>query len=211
MKEPVSIDYFDYTIELVSALNYYNTEHDEKTKKLWVYEYCRTKSIDCSTLDSLPLTAFKTLGALARMSTNKIGLSSTDENKLLNLINDLITASKTHAIPEHTKPERKAPVAPKSSQNEILVELDILIDKFCGGADIDVCAKSFMKRCSHTKKDAKDAIGFVSLKKNEMECVINGTEQEMVDAYSGYKKKTVVKFYTLLVNLEKELARKINK
>jgi hypothetical protein len=211
MKEPVSIDYFDYTIELVSALNYYNTEHDEKSKKLWVYEYCITKSIDCSSLDALPLTAFKTLGALARMSTNKVGLSVTDENRLSNLISELIAGSKTLPTHEHIKSERKAPVAPKSKQNEILIELDMLTDKFCSGADVDVCAKSFLMRCSFVKKDAKEAMVWVINKKNEIGCVVNGTEQDLVDAYSGYKKKTVLKFYTFLVNLEKELSRKINR
>jgi len=196
-----------YKRDLLHALNYYNSNHDDKEKKKWfISHYAKIDKKTAVELLKVDESHFRHAGILARMIE---GGSDLQENEMRHLterteallaqINkrqksedkqdkkDAVTAALVAAQPSiQQRMEEKA--------HEIAGEIEGAIDDFILTKKSDFSTKNYLLANQVAGPIAK-RIGefFVPLAK-ELQETLEGADQQLVEGYSNFTKRELKKF-----------------
>jgi hypothetical protein len=207
--EPVT-EALDYTASLMHALNWYNTNNDNKDKKRWFIEYFgKNAKFNMSDIND---REFRTVGTLCRLAKNDQYL----EQKELDLIQ-----SEFYRIKELS--ERKAAVVKPTNTVAVALKpvtiqdrLDDQAAEFVGMFDEMVDAytldrkqvpdvKLLMKQ-RPSAPVAKKALLKIARITDELREAVAGTDKQLVEGYSNFKKPELKK----LLAAYEELAEQLN-
>ena len=190
----------NYMRDLLRALNYYNINHDDKEKKKWFISYYskidKKLSVEFLKIDE---RHFRHAGILTRLLDGGSVLEQKESNYLQERIEFLKSqikqkpvenkkvAEPTNVISIQERMEEKA--------HELAGEIDGAIDDFIlNGCQSEFSTKNYLLANEVAAPIAK-RIGeiFVPLSK-ELEEVIEGNDEQLVEGYSNFNKRELKRF-----------------
>ena len=192
------IGFMTYDHDMIKALQYYNLNHDGKEKRKWVLERFPKLKFNSDLSDYY----FRVAGTLIRIENNGNELSDEHKAKLQKEIEFLMKPAVKVEVP-------KEEVKPKASVQDAMDEkVSNFLGEFAGLVDEYVLTRS------HPKVDnlvntmgirgpmAKKVIDKVHKNMSELQEAIEGTDKQLVEGYSNFKKvelKKLLGIYEQLV------------
>ena len=196
-----------YRRDLIMALNYYNTNHDDKDKKKWfISHYAKVDKKVAVELLKVDEYHFRYAGILARLQDGGSEL----QEKELNYFNERIEFLKQQ-IGSRQKSQDKADkkaaadaaliaAQPSIQQrmdekaSELASEIDAAIDEYTTTKKSDFSTKGYLAAKNATAPIAK-RIGdmYVGLAK-ELREALEGDDKQLVEGYSNFTKRELKKF-----------------
>ena len=196
----------NYKVDLLHALNYYNYSHDDKEKKKWLISHVAQSDKKLAVqLLKVDESHFRHAGVLARMLDGGSVLQENEEIYLLNRIKalkELIPAPVKEVVED--KPvtnviniqERMLEKA-----REIAGELDGLLDEFILN-DKTFDPKDTLKSMSVSGPIAKLIAPMYDSQIAELQEVLEGEDEQLVEGYSHMKKTKIKKFLALVESIK---------
>jgi hypothetical protein len=196
-----------YRRDLIMALNYYNSNHDDKDKKKWfISHFAKIDKKTAVELLKVDEYHFRYAGILARIQDGGSAL----EEKELNYFNERVEFLKNQ-IGSRQKSQDKADAkaaataalvaaAPSIQQrmdekaSELASEIDAAIDEYTTTKKSDFSTKGYLASKNATAPIAK-RIGdmYVGLAK-ELREALEGDDKQLVEGYSNFTKRELKKF-----------------
>jgi len=200
--EPV-INNDNYFNSLNAALNYYNEQHDNKEKRKWALTYvAKTDKKLATELNTISSDwEFRSFGTLARLVMRGSVLEEKEDlwmYKRLTQLKALIPAPATPvdvASPVANVTSIQDRIAEKA--REIAGEIDGSIDDFV----LAGCPKDFKIAVSVKALNApiaKHISNFYSKQKKELEEVLDGKDEQLVEGYGNFNKTQLKRFLALI-------------
>ena len=192
-----------YNTDFLKALNYYNSENDDKDKKKWLITYVakQDKKLAVS-LTKVDEKWFRHAGIMARLVTNGSMLLEKEELFLSNKIQELtiranvkdapIKVSKpvTNVIPLSTIQERMDEKA-----HDLAGEIEGAIDDFVlSGCKSSFSTKNYLAGNNVAGPIAKRIGELFVHTAEELREAIEGNDEQLVEGYSHFTKKELKKF-----------------
>lgn len=198
-----------YRRDLIMALNYYNTNHDDKDKKKWfISHYAKVDKKVAVELLKVDEYHFRYAGILARLQDGGSAL----EEKELNFFNERIEFLKKQVNVRQKsadKADKKAAATaalvaaqPSIQQrmdekaHELAGEIDGAIDDFIlsKGKDASFSAKNYLLANNVSAPIAKRIGDFYVATSKELREAIAGKDAQLVEGYSHLGKRELKKF-----------------
>jgi len=196
--DPV-IDQDNYKTSLMLALNHYNREHDNKEKKSWAVGVVKGVKFN----SELPDYEFKMLGTLCRIVGNGYELSERHQIFMDNEVKRLSVPAKLKAATKDLNATLRSSIQDKMDEkvSEFLGEFAGLVDDYTVTGTIprvDKLVAQFGIRGPMIKKVTERVTNIME----ELEEAIAGTDKQLVEGYSQFKKtelKKLLGIYTSLI------------
>lgn len=200
--EPV-INHDNYFSSLNAALNYYNEQHDNKEKRKWALTYvAKTDKKLAVELNSIAADwEFRSFGTLARLVSRGSILEEKEElwmSKRLRQLKALIpatVATANVAAPVTNVISIQERILEKA--REIAGEIDGSIDDFV----LSGCPKDHKLSVSIKALNApiaKHISTFYAKQKKELEEVLEGSDEQLVEGYGNFTKTQLKRFLALI-------------
>jgi hypothetical protein len=199
--EPV-INPMDYTISLMRALNYYNSAFDNKDKRKWFMSYVGKKSTE---FDSLSDWEFRSVGTMIRLKQRDQHLEDREIQFIENSIAELRIMAKEGKTVSALKGEDKVIAKPVVTIQDRIAEtasmhigeINGLFDEFITN-DVEVNITAYLKGNQVAPQVSKLIPAAFQKTINELNEAVEGTDKQLVEAYSFMKKtklKKLIKAY----------------
>ena len=196
-----------YRRDLIMALNYYNTNHDDKDKKKWfISHYAKVDKKSAVELLKVDEYHFRYAGILARIQDGGSEL----EEKELNYFNERIAFLKEQVgtrQKSQDKLDKKAAATaalvaaqPSIQQrmdekaHELAGEIDGAIDDFVLTKKSDFSTKGYLAANNVSAPIAKRIGDFYVKTANELREALAGDDKQLVEGYSHFTKRELKKF-----------------
>jgi hypothetical protein len=197
----------DYTASLMRALNYYNQAFDNKDKRKWFMTYVGKNSKD---FESLSDFEFRSVGTIIRMKQRGQPLQTKDEEFIDARIEELRRLAKEEktysSIKGEPKVKEEKPVV--SIQDRIaeaasthVGEINGLIDDFVMN-DVDIDVSAYLKANEVSPQVSKLIPKAFSKTILELEEALEGSDKQLVEGYSNFKKTKLRKLVNQLKAIE---------
>lgn len=197
----------DYTASLMRALNYYNQAFDNKDKRKWFMTYVGKNSKE---FESLSDFEFRSVGTLIRMKQRGQPLQDKDVEFIDARIEELRRLAKEEktysSIKGEPKVKEEKPVV--SIQDRIaeaasthIGEINGLIDDFVMN-DIDIDVSAYLKANEVSPQVSKLIPKAFTKTIIELEEAIEGSDKQLVEGYSNFKKTKLRKLINQLKAIE---------
>jgi len=197
----------NYKSDLLRALNYYNTNHDDKDKKKWfISHYAKIDKKVAVELLKVDEYHFRHAGILARLQDGGSEL----EEKELNFYNERVTFLKEQVgvrQKSEDKADKKTAAAaalvaaqPSIQQrmdekaHELAGEIEGAIDEFVTTKKSDFSAKNYLLANNVSAPIAKRIGDFYVKTSKELREAIAGKDSQLVEGYSNFNKRELKKF-----------------
>lgn len=203
--EPM-LDVINYDISMIHALNYYNINHDNKEKKKWMQAHFGKKikfSLD------IPDYNFKIIGTLCRILDNGNVLSDAHEKRIqseFDMIKSLSDKIKPVVVATNTKPVATIQEKMDAKVSEFLAEFAGLVDEFVltgSHPKVDSLINSMNIRGPMTKKVIARVEGTIE----ELKEALAGTDKQLTEGYSQFKKTELKKLLGIYESLVSSLGQ----
>jgi hypothetical protein len=206
----VTINPDHYMRDLIMALNYYNSNHDDKDKKKWfITHYAKIDKKIAVELLKVDEQHFRTAGVLARMIEGGSVLQESEMRHLTENTDKLLAQITKRQKSQDAKDKKDAAAAKEASPSNVISiqqrmeekahdlagEIEGAIDDFVlGGCKSDFSAKNYLLANQVAGPIAK-RIGelFVDTAK-ELREAIEGNDEQLVEGYSHFNKRELKKF-----------------
>ena len=206
----VTINPDHYMRDLIMALNYYNSNHDDKDKKKWfITHYAKIDKKLAVELLKVDEQHFRTAGVLARMIEGGSVLQESEMRHLTENTDKLLAQITKRQKSQDAKDKKDAVAAKDASPSNVISiqqrmeekahdlagEIEGAIDDFVlGGCKSDFSAKNYLLANQVAGPIAK-RIGelFVNTSK-ELREAIEGDDEQLVEGYSHFNKRELKKF-----------------
>jgi len=206
----VTINPDHYMRDLIMALNYYNSNHDDKDKKKWfITHYAKIDKKLAVELLKVDEQHFRTAGVLARMIESGSVLQESEMRHLTENTDKLLAQITKRQKSQDAKDKKDAVAAKDASPSNVISiqqrmeekahdlagEIEGAIDDFVlGGCKSDFSAKNYLLANQVAGPIAK-RIGelFVNTAK-ELREAIEGNDEQLVEGYSHFNKRELKKF-----------------
>jgi hypothetical protein len=206
----VTINPDHYMRDLIMALNYYNSNHDDKDKKKWfITHYAKIDKKLAVELLKVDEQHFRTAGVLARMIEGGSVLQESEMRHLTENTDKLLAQITKRQKSQDAKDKKDAVAAKDASPSNVISiqqrmeekahdlagEIEGAIDDFVlGGCKSDFSAKNYLLANQVAGPIAK-RIGelFVNTAK-ELREAIEGNDEQLVEGYSHFNKRELKKF-----------------
>ncbi len=196
-----------YRRDLIMALNYYNTNHDDKDKKKWfISHYAKVDKKTAVELLKVDEYHFRYAGILARLQDGGSPL----EEKELNYFNERVKFLKEQVgvrQKSQDKLDKKAAsnaalVAAQPSiqqrmdekAHELAGEIEAAIDDFVLNKKSDFSTKNYLSANLVTAPIAKRIGEFFVGTAKELREALEGEDKQLVEGYSHFTKRELKKF-----------------
>jgi hypothetical protein len=197
----------DYTASLMRALNYYNQAFDNKDKRKWFMTYVGKNSKE---FESLSDFEFRSVGTLIRMKQRGQPLQDKDVEFIDARIEELRRLAKEEktysSIKGEPKVKEEKPVV--SIQDRIaeaasthIGEINGLIDDFVMN-DVDIDVSAYLKANEVSPQVSKLIPKAFTKTIIELEEAIEGSDKQLVEGYSNFKKTKLRKLINQLKAIE---------
>jgi hypothetical protein len=191
-----------YKRDLIMALNYYNSNHDDKEKKKWLINHIAVEDKKSAVAFlKIDETEFRYAGILARMVDGGSVLQEKEELYLANEIKRLKNfIPKPVKVVEEVKPVTNV----ISIQDRMLEKAHEIAGEFDGAIDEFILndkmfdAKDILKHLQVSGPVAKLVAPMFDSTIAELKEVLEGNDEQLVEGYS-HMKKTKIKKYLALV------------
>lgn len=204
----VSLTPESYKSDLINALNYYNSNHDDKDKKKWLIAFvAKTDKKLATQLLKLDEYHFRYAGILARLQE---GGSELQEKELtffserLSILKDLLVkdAPVIQSKLKPTKVEKEPTVVPATTiqarmeekAHELAGEIEGAIDDFIINKKSDFSTKNYLLANQVSAPVAKRIGEFFVGTSKELREAIEGKDEQLVEGYSHLTKRELKKF-----------------
>jgi len=203
----VSLHPDTYKRDFIIALNYYNSNHDDKDKKKWLISHvAQTDKKQAVELLKIDEYQFRYAGILARISD---GGSELQEKEALYLENEIARLKKFVHKPVVVKVEEAKPVTNVISiqermldkAREVAGEMDGLLDDFVL-FDKTFDPKDILKSMSVAGPIAKLIAPMYDSQIAELKEVLEGEDEQLVEGYSHMKRTKIKKFLALVESIK---------
>jgi len=196
----------NYKVDLLHALNYYSYSHDDKEKKKWLITHvAKTDKKIAALLLKVDESYFRHAGVLARMVDGGSVLQEKEELFLATKIKEL-----TKMIPAPVKEVAvEKPVTNViniqermlDKAHEIAGEFEGLLDDFLL-EDKTFDAKDILKQLQVSGPIAKLIAPMFDKTIAELQEVLKGKDEQLVEGYSNMKKTKIKKFLALVESIK---------
>jgi hypothetical protein len=199
--EPV-LNPLDYNASLIRALNWYSIEVENKVKKGWVLSLYKNELN--GSISEINEREFKQVGTLIRLKNNGNALQEKEEQFIKSEISRL---NKISLKPKVEKVVEEQPVTKKIIDHDglcsdFMSEFNSLIDEYTidrkNIPDIDYLIKKIPSNIV-----AKNIAALLLKPIEELNLVLSGTDKQLNEGYSNFKKpelKKLLSFYEQLLN-----------
>ena len=199
--------------QLSKAFSWYNYFYSKKDAREMIVNYLESqdRKADVRTLKSIPDSAIRlTTGWLCRMKMVGLELSETEQIKLDNLLNEILTSKQTVEVESEPAPD--TPAKPniqdrlREKMGECAAELDGLFDEFTmSGAKMSADYKpiTVMRGMNVAPQMISEIANRWKRKLAEFEEAVEGKDPLLVEAYSYLTKiqlRNCVKFCEAVIN-----------
>jgi hypothetical protein len=213
----VTINPDHYMRDLIMALNYYNSNHDDKDKKKWfISHYAKIDKKSAVELLKVDEQHFRTAGVLARMIEGGSVLQEKEMNHLTQNTEKLLAQIEKRQKSQDKQDKKDADAAYAASPSNVISiqqrmeekahdlagEIEGAIDDFVlGGCKSDFSTKNYLLSNQVAGPIAK-RIGelFVNTAK-EIREAIEGEDEQLVEGYSHFTKRELKKFLEFVDNI----------
>lgn len=200
--EPTISDEGNYRAQLLTALNYYNFENDDKDKKKWLIAHvAKTDKKTAVALTKLDESLFRHAGILARLLSHNSYLEEKELNFLNNKIEELIQLTNKPQVVVEVKKEEKPVTNVVSIQDrmdekahELAGEIEGAIDDFIINKTSDFSTKNYLLANNVSAPIAKRIGDFYVRTAAELREAIAGDDKQLVEGYSNFTKRELKKF-----------------
>jgi hypothetical protein len=191
-----AINTMDYTASLGIALNYYNAMYDNKEKRKWVMNYVGKAA--APKYADVPDYVFHTLGAVIRLKQRGEPLQEHELSYIERKLHDMIYGVKAvSSVRPDVAPVKKAPEDPTPG---IVGELQGLIDEFIVN-DVEPDFETFLKTRHVPAAIVKQLPSKLEAMESEIAEALEGSDKQLVEGYSNFKKSKLKKFVKLFETL----------
>jgi hypothetical protein len=213
----VTINPDHYMRDLIMALNYYNSNHDDKDKKKWfITHYAKIDKKSAVELLKVDEQHFRTAGVLARMIEGGSVLQDKEMDHLTQNTEKLLAQIEKRQKSQDKQDKKDADAAQAASPSNVISiqqrmeekahdlagEIEGAIDDFVlGGCKSDFSTKNYLLSNQVAGPIAK-RIGelFVNTAK-EIREAIEGEDEQLVEGYSHFTKRELKKFLEFVDNI----------
>ena len=203
--EPV-INPLNYQIDLMRALNHYNSAEDNKTKRKWAMSYIARKNKNqAKVLEDLKDYEFTSLGVICRLKDREQHLEPKELKFIDRRIKELIELAKSGKPSSQIKTVTERPMKPKVDKNEELLASAVgeihgmLDDLLLEDKDVDV--ESLLKSLNITSAVAKQIPEKFEKMLAELEEVQVTKDKQLIEGYSNIKKVKLRKIIMALKSI----------
>jgi len=199
-----SINPLDYTLSLMKAMNTYNVNFDNKTKKKWFLSSVGKK--EAVIFEDLEDWRFTSVGVLARLKARAQPL---EDRELITLdrkiqeLKDLVSARAPKKKVQNIKSvEPKVPLKSKSDEalSAHIAEFEAMIDEFVIN-DIEPNFENYLKANQVPSAIARNIPKFFVKNLEEIKETIEGEDKDLVEGYSNFKKSKLKKLLKVYENI----------
>ena len=206
-----------YQRDLIMALNYYNTNHDDKDKKKWfISHYAKIDKKAAVELLKVDEHHFRHAGILARMIEGGSVLQENEMRHLTEKTEALLTQIQKRQKSQDVQDKKDAAAAKaalpsnvisiqqrmEDKAHDVAGEIEGAIDDFIlAGCKSDFSTKNYLLANEVAGPIAK-RIGefFVPLSK-ELQETLEGNDEQLVEGYSNFTKRELKKFLEFVDNI----------
>jgi hypothetical protein len=204
----------NYMRDLLCALNYYNSNHDDKDKKKWfISHYAKIDKKVAVELLKVDEYHFRTPGVLARLMDLGSELKESEMNHYNKGIENLVSQIKIRQKSQDKQDKKDAVTAalvaaqPSIQQRmeekarELAGDIEGAIDDFVINKTSDFSAKNYLLSKEVAAPIAKrigDMYGNLS---TELREAIEGKDEQLVEGYSHFTKRELKKFADFVDNI----------
>lgn len=203
-----TINPLSYKIDLMHALNYYNSAYDSKTKRKWVMAYLGKGSE--STYSVLADYHFTSVGTVIRLKSRGQHLEDRElafiDTKLAEL-KELATQGKQVSSLKGGNTPLKATVPVASVQDRVkelasthIAEINSMIDEFIL-SDVEFDVEVYLKDSGVSAAVVKLIPPAFDKMTSELKEAIKGEDKQLVEGYSNFKKVKLRKFLKLVESI----------
>jgi hypothetical protein len=212
----VTINPDHYMRDLIMALNYYNSNHDDKDKKKWfISHYAKIDKKSAVELLKVDEQHFRTAGILARMIEGGSVLQEKEMDHLTKNTEKLLAQIEKRQKSQDKQDKKDADAAQAASPSNVISiqqrmeekahdiagEIEGAIDDFILTKKSDFSTKNYLLANQVAGPIAK-RIGefFVPLSK-ELQETLEGNDEQLVEGYSNFTKRELKKFLEFVDNI----------
>lgn len=197
----------NYMIDLMRALNYYNTAYEFKDKRKWTVNYVgKTKAAQ---FENLKDYHFHSIGAIIRLKEREQHLEPKEEAFIVNRLEELYALSAKQAKAVIIDDDDSVVVKPVVSiqdrilgkASEVAAEFDGLIDEFITN-DKEPDFASYLKANDVSPAVSKLIPNFYDRTILEIKEAIEGNDEQLVEGYSNFSKPKLRKLLKHFESIE---------
>ena len=197
----------NYMIDLMRALNYYNTAYDFKDKRKWTVNYIGKAK--AAIFENLKDYHFHSIGAIIRLKEREQHLEPKEESYIASRLEELYALAVKQAKNVIVDDDDTAIVKPVVSiqdrilgkASEVAAEFDGLIDEFIT-KDKDPDFASYLKANDVSPAVSKLIPNFYDKTILEIKEAIEGNDEQLVEGYSNFNKSKLRKLLKHFESIE---------
>jgi len=193
-------------VPLSKALNWYAYHCSDKESKKYTIQYLKDKKASKNIIDAIdkvPEDKFKNLGFVCRMKLRGAPLTEKNDKWIENSIENLRSLFKESAKEEENKLEKVGPSIQErieEKSREHIGELEGVIDDCIAKKNFtDINPYDWMQARQVKSVHTKFIVLFCEKRIAELQEVIAGKDEQLVEGYSKFK-KTLLKQYLVFLN-----------
>ena len=190
----------NYNSDLLRALNYYNSNHDDKEKKKWfISHYAKIDkkiAVECLKVDEYH---FRYAGILARLQDGGSVLQEKELNyfnERIKVIKELISQKKEPVVVKTVVATPTVSIQERMDEkaHELAGEIEGAIDDYVLNRT-DFSAKNYLMANNVSAPIAKRIGEFYVKLYNELADTINGEDEQLTEGYSHFNKRELKAFH----------------
>jgi hypothetical protein len=206
----VTLDPSHYQRDLIMALNYYNTNHDDKEKKKWfITHYAKIDKKAAVELLKVDEQHFRHAGILARMIEGGSVLLENEMRHLTEKTETLLAQIQKRQKSQDVQDKKDAAAAKaalpsnvisiqqrmEDKAHDVAGEIEGAIDDFMlAGCKGDFSAKNYLMANQVAGPIAKRVGDLFVKTSNELHAALAGDDEQLVEGYSNFTKRELKRF-----------------
>jgi hypothetical protein len=193
-----------YSLDLIKALNYYNSTYDIKDKIKWTLDYISDKN-QKKILSSVPDHEFHSIGALIRLKTRNQFLEDRELNRIDLEIKRLLGIG--YSLKKHDESSEVTAKVSFHQENslsdaeKIAADFDSMIDDFIKDNKVPDFSE-YLKNNSVSTRTSNKIPELFSSTIGEIQEALSGTDNDLIEGYSNFTRPRLKKLLTVYQSIE---------
>ena len=211
--EPM-LDQDNYNVSISRALQWYTLNADDKLRRKYAIEYFakQNKKKEVIAISRAEDYDVRQLGTLCRLIANGNTLSEDHMGALNNMVKNIMSKE----IPTVTKQDTSVSVPVVSIQDrmeekahQLAAEIDAAIDDFIINRTSDFSTKNYLLTNSVAAPIAKRIGEMYVSTLNELNAVLAGDDEQLVEGYSQFSKRELKKFIQFMESIIQDCQQQV--
>lgn len=194
-----------YSLDLIKALNYYNSTYDLKDKIKWTLDYITDKN-QKKILSTVPDYEFHSIGALIRLKTRNQFLEDRELIRIESEIKRLLDIG--YALKKYDEPSQETSIQQSNIQERVLsdaekiaADFDGMIDEFIKDNKVPDFSE-YLKNNSVSTRTSNKIPEMFSSSIEEIQEALSGTDSDLSEGYSNFTRPKLKKLLSVYQSIE---------